>query len=145
MPTSKNNHHSILLAWLAAYYKLSLRIDTSSVISFGMIFYALSIFLNRANSNGVFSRIEDFTKVQAEVFAMIITIAVVVLILRINLTLSIVSALVLISISILMWYVVTIYGFAWQQTILFSVCLLKIIKNSGEEVIAKMLEIENAV
>lgn len=126
--------------WLLSYYKFSRSINLPEIITFGLIFYGLSIFLNRPSSvNGLFGTMEQMTGIMSEAWAVIIVLAVVVIRTSFNVVVQLAATIVLIIVMSFMWWVVWRAGFAWQGVITFSLCVLVCVKASTDDLLAHIL------
>lgn len=131
---------------LRAYYNFSRSVSIMEILTFGLIFYGISIFLNRPSSiNGIFGTMEKITGVQEEAWATIIVTSVIFLRLNLNLIFQLIGAAALIVVMSFMWWVVWHAGLAWQGVVTYSLCVLVCIKGAEEDMIAHILTKQGVV
>ena len=126
--------------WLLAYYKFSRRINVPEIISFGLIFYGLSVFFNRPTSvAGLFASIEKVTNIDGAAWAIVIVLSIVLITMRLSLAVEIISTLALIIVMCVMWWGVTIANLPWQGVVTFSICVIACVKTSIDTMLAQIL------
>lgn len=125
---------------LLRFHEISKQFTATEIVTFGLIFYGLSVFFNRSDAaSGLFGSMQRYSGIDQEIWAIFTVVAVVLIRLGFSHPLQLVSALVLFAIMGYMWWSVWRAGLNWQGVLVSTVCAIACVKSSFDDMIADIL------
>lgn len=128
-----------ITALAVRYYRFSKRYSTGSILTLGLIFFAVSVFFNRSTAAGLFASLERYSHVSQEFWAGLVIGTIILISTHLSWSLQIVGCFILLGCVIILWASVISYGLAWQGISLFTITSVIFIKSNLDEVVERYL------
>lgn len=121
------------------YYRVSKQYSMESVLTLGLIFFAVSVFFNRSTASGLFSILEKRSNVSQDFWAAVIILSIILIRTHLNWIFQVSGCFILIASNLAIWASVISAGFAWQGVSLLTITSVIFIKANLDEAVERYL------